>query len=124
MVRIHNKVILTYRHPTYAFNASYVGDSQEMSDPTSGMKKTLGLTGVTMNAMALIAPGAFLWITYQLQAAQTVPGREASTAPDMWAGLVFALILAFLTAASYAELARIYPEAGSGSCYYFAEKAF
>src|SRR5262249_32261560 len=37
---------------------------------------------------------------------------------------VFALILAFLTAVSYSELARIYPEAGTGSCYYFAEKAF
>ena len=30
---------------------------------TSGVKPTLGLTGVTMNAMAIIAPGAFLWIT-------------------------------------------------------------
>ena len=28
------------------------------------MKPTLGLTGVTINAMALIAPGAFLWTTY------------------------------------------------------------
>ena len=36
---------------------------------TSGLKPTLGLTGVTMNAMALMAPGAFLWISYQLQAA-------------------------------------------------------
>ena len=27
------------------------------------VKPTLGLTGVTVNAMALIAPGAFLWIT-------------------------------------------------------------
>ena len=39
--------------------------------PAPAMKKTLGLTGVTVNAMALIAPGAFLWITLQLQAAQT-----------------------------------------------------
>jgi hypothetical protein len=38
---------------------------------TTGMKKTLGLTGVTVNAMALIAPGAFLWMTFQLQAANT-----------------------------------------------------
>ena len=37
------------------------------------VKPTLGLTGVTMNAMALIAPGAFLWITFQLQAAATAP---------------------------------------------------
>ena len=32
------------------------------SQTTTGMKKTLGLTGVTVNAMALIAPGAFLRI--------------------------------------------------------------
>jgi amino acid transporter len=86
------------------------------------MKRSLSLTGVTVNAMALIAPGAFLWTTFQLQAAQTAGG--VSTAPDMWAGLAFALILAFLTAFSYAELARIYPEAGAGSSYYFAEAAF
>src|SRR5438876_1634349 len=87
------------------------------------MKKTLGLTGVTVNAMALIAPGAFLWITYQVQVANSTPGGD-STAMDMWPGIVFALILAFLTAISYSELAKIYPEAGTGSAYYFAEKAF
>jgi amino acid transporter len=88
-----------------------------------GVKATLGLTGVTVNAMALIAPGAFLWITYQLQAAAATPGG-VSVSSDIWAGLAFALILCFLTAYSYAELARIYPEAGFGSTYYFAEKAF
>jgi len=87
------------------------------------MKKTLGLTGVTVNAMALIAPGAFLWITYQVQIANTSPSGD-STAMDVWPGIVFALILAFLTAISYSELAKIYPEAGTGSAYYFAEKAF
>jgi amino acid transporter len=87
------------------------------------MKKTLGLTGVTVNAMALIAPGAFLWMTYQLQAANTdVTG--ASTAQDMWTGVVAALVVAFLTAFAFAELAKKYPEAGSGGAYYFAEKAF
>jgi basic amino acid/polyamine antiporter, APA family len=90
----------------------------------TGLRPTLGLTGVTVNAMALIAPGAFLWITFQLQAAQTLPGGTASTGLDMWPGIVFALLLAFLTALSYSELARVYPEAGAGSCYYFAEKAF
>ena len=97
-----------------------------MADTNSGtatVKPTLGLTGVTMNAMALIAPGAFLWITYQLQAAATAPDGS-SVASDIWAGIVFALVLAFLTALSYAQLARLYPEAGFGSCYYFAEKAF
>jgi basic amino acid/polyamine antiporter, APA family len=94
------------------------------SQAKTGMRPTLNLTGVTVNAMALIAPGAFLWITYQLQAAQTAPGNGATTALDMWPGIVFALILAFLTAIAYSELARTYPEAGTGSCYYFAEKAF
>src|SRR6202011_192526 len=42
----------------------------------------------------------------------------------MWPGLFFAFVLAFLTALSYSELAAIFPEAGTGSCYYFAEKAF
>ena len=95
----------------------------QASSSTTGMKKTLGLTGVTVNAMALIAPGAFLWMTYQLQAANTdVSGN--STALDMWTGVVAALVVAFLTAFAFAELARRYPEAGAGGAYYFAEKAF
>src|SRR5207244_12852258 len=89
----------------------------------SAVKPTLGLTGATVNAMALIAPGALRWITYQFQAAATAP-NGSSVAADIWAGIAAALILAFLTAISYAELARLYPEAGFGSCYYFAEKAF
>lgn len=87
------------------------------------IKATLGLLGASMNAMALIAPGAFLWITYQLQAAATAPGG-AAVANDIWFGIVVALGIAFLTALSYAELAKIYPEAGFASCAYFAEKAF
>ncbi len=94
-----------------------------MAEQTGGMKKTLGLTGVTMNAMALIAPGAFLWMTFQLQAA-SVDSSGVSTAADMWTGIVAALIIAFLTAFAFSELARRYPEAGTGSAYYFAEKAF
>lgn len=86
------------------------------------MKRTLSLTGVTVNAMALIAPGAFLWTTIQAQAALQNGG--STTAMDMWGGLVAALILAFLTAFSYSELADIYPEAGAGSSYYYAEAAF
>jgi amino acid transporter len=76
-----------------------------------------------MNAMALIAPGAFLWITYQVQASATTPAGAAAT-NDMWAGILLALVLAFLTAFSYAELAKLYPQAGFASCTYFAEKAF
>ena len=86
------------------------------------MKKTLGLTGVTMNAMALIAPGAFLWLTYQMQAAQVDLAGD-TTAMDMFAGLVLALILAFLTAISYSKLSELYPQAGTGSSYYFTEQS-
>src|SRR5712692_8174064 len=85
------------------------------------MKRSLTLAGITVNAMALIAPGAFLWTTFQVQASQTAGGN--STAGEMWTGLLFALVLAFLTAYSYSELARIYPDAGAGSSYYFAEAA-
>jgi amino acid transporter len=95
------------------------------SAPTSSppqMKKTLSLMGLTINAMALIAPGAFLWLNYQAQAAQVDPSG-VSTAPDIWFGLLIALILSFLTAASYAWLARRYPDAGTGSSYYFAQRA-
>src|SRR5262249_26409594 len=96
---------------------------QQVTDqaPPVEMKRSLSLTGITVNAMALIAPGAFLWTTFQLQAAQT--HGTATTAFDMWTGLLFALVLALLTAYSYAELARIYPDAGAGSSYYFAEAA-
>ncbi|HTB22927.1 MAG TPA: amino acid permease [bacterium] len=76
-----------------------------------------------MNAMALIAPGAFLWITYQVQASATTPSGASAT-PDMWAGILLALVLAFLTALAYAQLAKLYPQAGFASCTYFAEQAF
>jgi amino acid transporter len=89
-----------------------------MAEQTPTMKKTLGLTGVTVNAMALIAPGAFLWITYQVQASNN--GGDT----DMWTGIFAALIVAFLTALSFSEMARRHPEAGAGGSYYFAEKAF
>ncbi len=92
------------------------------SAQTGEMKKTLSLTGLTINAMALIAPGAFLWTTFQSQALQQNGG--ATTALDMVPGFLFALVLAFLTAWSYGELANLYPSAGAGSSYYFAEAAF
>src|SRR5271155_1106724 len=81
------------------------------------MKATLGLTGVTVNAMALIAPGAFLWITFVVQAGYAYPSGMA-----MWAGIFAALMLAYATAISYSELAKLYP--GAGSSYFFAEQAF
>jgi amino acid transporter len=83
---------------------------------TAEMKKTLGLTGLTMNAMALIAPGAFLWLTFAGQAA------AGATAPSMWIGIAFATLLCLATAVCYAEMAKLYP--GTGSSYYFAEQSF
>ena len=73
--------------------------------------------------MALIAPGAFLLDNYSKYRLLRSNG-SVSTAGEMWTGLVAALVLAFLTAVSYSELANIYPRAGNGSSYYFAEAAF
>jgi basic amino acid/polyamine antiporter, APA family len=87
-----------------------------MADAPVEMKPTLGLTGLTMNAMALIAPGAFLWLTFAGQAA------AGATAPAMWIGILFATVLCLATAVCYAEMAKLYP--GTGSSYYFAEQSF
>ena len=79
------------------------------------MQATLGLTGLTSNAMALIAPGAFLWLTFLIQA------TTGTTAPAMWLGIFAALLLCLATAVSYAEISKLYP--GTGSSYYYAEQA-
>jgi len=79
------------------------------------MQATLGLTGLTSNAMALIAPGAFLWLTFFIQA------TTGTTAPTMWLGIVGALLLCLATAVAYAEISKLYP--GTGSSYYYAEQA-
>jgi amino acid transporter len=84
--------------------------------PTS--KATLGLTGLTINAMALIAPGAFLWLTFQIQSLYGAPLAGAA----MWFGILAALALCFATAISYAELSKLFP--GAGSSYLYAEQAF
>ena len=84
------------------------------------MQATLGLTGLTSNAMALIAPGAFLWLTFYIQATTGVQGQP-STAPAMWIGIFAALVLCLATAVSYAEISKLYP--GTGSSYYYAEQA-
>src|SRR5438105_351818 len=81
-------------------------------------RATLGLTGLTINAMALIAPGAFLWLTFQIQSLYGAPMAGYA----MWFGIVAALLLCFATAISYAELSKLYP--GAGSSYFFAEQAF
>src|SRR5664280_553335 len=86
-------------------------------NPTTS-KATLGLTGLTINAMALIAPGAFLWLTFQEQALYGAPMAGCG----MWIGLLAALLLCFATAISYAELSKLYP--GAGSSYLYAEQAF
>src|SRR5579864_6243972 len=79
------------------------------------MQATLGLTGLTSNAMALIAPGAFLWLTFFIQA------TTVATSPSMWIGIFAALLLCLATAVSYAEISQLYP--GTGSSYYYAEQA-
>src|SRR3984957_14940050 len=89
--------------------------SQEKPTTT---KATLGLAGLTSNAMALIAPGAFLWLTFFIQSAYGAP----MAAQGMWFGILGALVLCLATAIAYAELSKLYP--GAGSSYFFAEQAF
>ena len=79
------------------------------------MQATLGLTGLTSNAMALIAPGAFLWLTFVIQAG-TWHHRAGHVA-----GHLRALVLCLATAVAYAEISKLYP--GTGSSYYYAEQA-
>src|SRR5215469_4262045 len=96
-----------------------MSDISKSADPgATSSRATLGLTGLTINAMALIAPGAFLWLTYQIQALYGAPMAGSA----MWFGIVAALLLCFATAISYAELSKLYP--GAGSSYFFAEQAF
>ncbi|HEY7088221.1 MAG TPA: APC family permease [Tepidisphaeraceae bacterium] len=93
-----------------------MADTSQPSGPSS--RATLGLTGLTSNAMALIAPGAFLWLTYYMQSAYGAP----MAAQGMWFGIAAAIALCLATAVSYAELSKLYP--GAGSSYFFAEQAF
>ena len=88
------------------------------SNEKPSTKATLGLTGLTSNAMALIAPGAFLWLTFFIQSAYGAP----MAAQGMWFGILGALVLCLATAIAYAELSKLYP--GAGSSYFFAEQAF
>ncbi|MGA2231101.1 MAG: APC family permease, partial [Tepidisphaeraceae bacterium] len=85
---------------------------------TGSFKPTLGLTGLTANAAALIAPGAFLWLTFAEQSTYGAP----SAASAMWLGMFTCLLLCLATAISYGQLAKLYP--GAGSSYFFAEQAF
>jgi len=68
--------------------------------------------------MALIAPGAFLWLTFQIQSLYGAPMAGCA----MWFGILAALLLCFATALSYAELSKLFP--GAGSSYLYAEQAF
>ena len=88
------------------------------ADAPSKPRTTLGLTGLTSNAMALIAPGAFLWLTFFIQSAYGAP----LAAQGMWFGIFAAVILCLATAIAYAELSKLYP--GAGSSYFFTEQAF
>ncbi|HLX62904.1 MAG TPA: APC family permease [Planctomycetota bacterium] len=95
-----------------------MADEAPATPTPTGPKPTLGLTGLTINAMALIAPGAFLWLTYFMQSNYGAPMAGSG----MWFGILVALALCFATAIAYAELSKLYP--GAGSSYFFAEQAF
>ena len=71
-------------------NHTQDSDQTEDGKLTIKMKRTLNLTSLLVNAMALIAPGAFLWTTFQVQAAQM--NGSITTASEMstdWLLLLF-----------------------------------
>ena len=70
------------------------------NNPQQETTGTLGLAGLTVNAMALIAPGAFLWLTFEEQSLYGAPMAGCA----MWFGILTALLLCFATAISYSEL--------------------
>ncbi|MBN2085996.1 MAG: APC family permease [Anaerolineales bacterium] len=84
----------------------------------SAPRKTLGLTGITLKTMTLMAPGALVWVFFPLQAGQL------GGSGDMWAGTILALGIALITALCYAELSRAFPNAGGRGSYFFAQMAF
>src|SRR3974377_1582130 len=97
-------------------NPSSTSTSGGENKPTT--RATLALTGLTSNAMALIAPGAFLVLTFQIQSLYGAPVAGCA----LWFGILGALLLCFATAISYAELSKLFP--GAGSSYLYAEQAF
>eukprot|EP00741_Cyanophora_paradoxa_P022094 tig00021434_g21329.t1 len=88
-----------------------------------GPPPALGLAGVTVTSMALIGPGAFLWTTLPMNLA-AADKDQTPFAKDTFTGIIFAAFVAFITAFPFAELAHVYPEAGAGGAYYFAQRAF
>jgi basic amino acid/polyamine antiporter, APA family len=85
-------------------------------------KRTLGLTGVTINAMALIAPGAFLWLVLPLQMSAT--NSSTSFALDIWPGVLLAFFVSLIASLSFAELVQRYPSVNYRNAYQLAERVF
>ena len=83
---------------------------------TSSPKRTLGLMGITIHAMTLIAPGAFVWLIFPLQVSIASRG--------IWPGVILALAAAFLTSLGFSSLAARYPDAGNYSAYHFILRVF
>ncbi len=84
------------------------------------MQATLGLTGLTSNAMALIAPGAFLWLTFAIQANTGVAGQPVHSASHV-VGHHRRPAMPGYRGSSSGEIFKLYP--GTGSSYYYAEQA-
>ncbi len=88
--------------------------------PPEIKRKTLGLSGLTVHAMTLVSPGAFVWFLYPIQA---VIALQCSGS-DIWPGVLVALIIAFLTVLGFSELVYRFPLAGTRSAYHFAQCVF
>jgi APA family basic amino acid/polyamine antiporter len=58
---------------------------------------TLALTGLAMNAMVLIAPGTFLWVTFKMQSLYGV----SMAGSGMLFGILYAIFICIAAITSY-----------------------
>ena len=97
----------------------------DMSDRTLGTKKRMTSAGETKLKRKITGPLLFLFILGDVLGARIyalMGVLSGDVGGVLWAPLLTALLLALLTAGSYAELVTKYPRAGGAAV--FAERAY
>jgi amino acid transporter len=90
------------------------------TDPIPGggvIRKTLGLSGLTLHAMTLVSPGSFVWLVFPTLLMMS----DTSTGAGVFVGVAIALGISFLTILGFAQLVSRYPLAGSRSAFHFLQ---
>lgn len=88
------------------------------TDPIPGsgvIRKTLGLSGLTLHAMTLVSPGSFVWLVFPTLLILS----GSSSGAGIFMGVALALGISFVTILGFAQLVSRYPLAGSRSAFHF-----